>query len=160
MLTSLLSEQAEAEHRPPEHVSRLKEEEKDEPQHEDEYTQDYQSDFESESRTEQDHSASQVSEHLQTHGDEEEMVKTAGSEVSHGKTDGDYSSSFSVTSHSHTPPTRNKSPTYHRSSDSRSSRSSPSHTRQPRRLSSSEKVLKDSAVQTQPDPLPALWSAG
>ncbi|CAJ1059697.1 uncharacterized protein C19orf44 homolog isoform X2 [Xyrichtys novacula] len=122
---------------------------------------DYQSDFESESRTEPDNSASQVSEHLQAHGDEEEIVsevmdKTEDSHVSHGKTEDDYSSTFSGTSPPHTSQTANESRTFNRSRDSRSS---VSHVRRSRRRTSADKVFKDSAVQTQPDPLAHIGPA-
>lgn len=152
-------EQTEAELSPPKQLSRSKEEEEDEQQYEEEYSEDF------ESQTEPDHSASQVSEHLQSHGGEEEVVseileRPADSEVSHGRRDDDYSRSYTDSSRSHSPHTANHSQTHSRSTESRSARSSVSRTSQSRRRCSSRKVLKDSAVQTQPDPLPGLWSAG
>ncbi|XP_034558776.1 uncharacterized protein C19orf44 homolog isoform X2 [Notolabrus celidotus] len=157
----------QAKHSSPQQLPRLKEEEKGEQQQEEEEDmQDYQSDFESESRTEPDHSASQVSEHLQAHGDEEEIVseimeKTTDSDVSHGRTGDDYSSTFSDTSRSYTSPTANQSQTFNRGTDSRAPTSSVSHASRSRRRPYTETVLKDSAVQTQPDSLaPGMSTLG
>ncbi|KAM7388762.1 hypothetical protein PAMP_024912 [Pampus punctatissimus] len=115
---------------------------------------DYQSDFESESRIEPDYSASQVSEHLLGDGKEEEALD---SDVSCGRTEDDYSGTFSDTSRSYTSQTSDRS----QRSLSRS-RSSVSHsdwesTQPSRRRASTRKVLKEAAVQTQPDPLAYTW---
>ncbi|XP_031728805.1 uncharacterized protein C19orf44 homolog isoform X2 [Anarrhichthys ocellatus] len=143
-----------------------KKEKKDEQQEED--ALDYQSDFESESRTEPDHSVSHVSEHLQADGDEEEAVVSevreegSHSDVSRGRTGDDYSSTPSDTSRSWT---SDHSQRLSKSSDSRSCRSSSSRgsrtlPRQSRRRASARKVLKETAVQTQPDLLAYTWPAG
>ncbi|KAK9519799.1 hypothetical protein VZT92_022504 [Zoarces viviparus] len=142
-----------------------KKEDKDERQQQEDAL-DYQSDFESESRT--DHSVSQVSEHLQGDGDEEEAVvpevreEASHSDVSRGRTGDDDSSTPSDTSRSWT---SDRSQRLSKSSDSRSSRSSSSRggrtlPRQSRRRASARKVLKEAAVQTQPDPLAYTWPAG
>nr|XP_046246684.1 uncharacterized protein C19orf44 homolog isoform X2 [Scatophagus argus] len=123
---------------------------------EEEVVLDYQSDFESESRTEPDYSASQVSEHLQGQEDEEDVVsevREEASDMSRGRTEDDYSSSFSDTSRSYTSPTSDHSQTLSRCRDSRSSRSPGSHGSQSRRRPSTRKDLKETAVQTQPEPL-------
>ncbi|XP_054458318.1 uncharacterized protein C19orf44 homolog [Anoplopoma fimbria] len=145
---------------------RLKEKEKKEEQHQDDAL-DYQSDFESESRTEPHYSVSQVSEHLQGDGDEEEAVSEVREEASHSdvsrwRTEDDYSSTFSDTSRSWT---SDHSQKLSKSGDSRSSRSSVSQgsrtlSRQSRRRASTRKVLKETAVQTQTDPLAYTWPAG
>ncbi|KAM6939069.1 uncharacterized protein C19orf44 homolog isoform 1-T2 [Lycodopsis pacificus] len=143
-----------------------KKEKKDDQQQQQEDALDYQSDFESESRTEPDHSVSQVSEHLQGDGDEEEAVvsevreEASHSDVSRGRTGDDYSSTPSDTSRSWT---SDHSQRLSKSSDSRSSRSSSSRgsrtlPRQSRRRASARKVLKETAVQT--DPLAYTWPAG
>ncbi|XP_042271508.1 uncharacterized protein C19orf44 homolog isoform X2 [Thunnus maccoyii] len=132
---------------------------------------DYRSDFESESRTEPDYSASQVSEHLLGDGEQEEVVSEVReeafeSDVSHRRTEDDYSSTFSDTSRSCTSRTSDRSQrSLSRSRDSRSSRSSVSHSdwdssRPSRKHASARKVLKETAVQTQPDPLAYTWSSG
>ena len=132
---------------------------------------DYHSDFESESRTEPDHSASLVSEHLQGHGDEEEVASEVRDEASdsdmsrHERTEDDYSSNFSDANRSYTSRTSDHSPTVSRSRDPRSSRSSVSRSsqsfsRQSRRRASARTVLKEAAVQTQTDPLAYAWPTG
>lgn len=146
-------------------LPRLKEKE-----HQQEDVLDYQSDFESESRTEPDYSASQVSEHLQGHGDEEEVAsevreEASDSDVSRRRTEDDYSSTFSETCRTYTSLTSDRSQTLRRSRDSRSSRSSVSHgsrasSRQSRRRATTGKVLKEAAIQTQPDPLAHTWPTG
>ncbi|XP_068563284.1 uncharacterized protein C19orf44 homolog [Cebidichthys violaceus] len=141
-----------------------------EEEEEEEDALDYQSDFESESRTEPDHSVSQVSEHLQGDGDGDEEAaavsevreEASHSDVSRGRTGDDYSSTLSDTSRSWT---SDHSQKLSKSSDSGSSRSSSSHgsqtlSRQPRRRASARKVLKETAVQTHPDPLAYTWPAG
>ncbi|XP_026160362.1 uncharacterized protein C19orf44 homolog isoform X2 [Mastacembelus armatus] len=142
-----------------------KEERKEEEQQQvEEDVLDYQSDFESESRTEQNYSASQVSEHLQ--GDEEEVASEVRGEAldSHGRTDDDYSSTFSDTSYSGTLQTSNNSLRSEPLSRSRGSRSSVSHGNQTsshsRRRASVRKVLKEAAVQTQPDTMTSTWYTG
>uniref|UniRef100_A0A3Q1GKD8 DUF4614 domain-containing protein n=1 Tax=Acanthochromis polyacanthus TaxID=80966 RepID=A0A3Q1GKD8_9TELE len=133
------------------------------PKQEDEVL-DYQSDFESESQTETNYSASQVSEHLQGDGDEDEVLSEVkeDSEVSHGRTEDDYSSAFSDTSRSQTSDRSHMSKSFSRSRDSRSSMSRGSWTssQQMRRKASGRKALKEAAVQTQPDPLASTWSTG
>ncbi|XP_070765531.1 uncharacterized protein C19orf44 homolog [Enoplosus armatus] len=142
-------------------LPRLKEKEMEGEQQEEAVLLNYQSDFESESsRTEPDYSASQVSEHVQGDGDKEETAsevreEASDSDVSRGRTEDDYSSTFSDTSRSYTS----------RTSDHSRSRSSVSHgsrtsSRQSRRRASSRKVLKEAAVQTQPGPLAYSWPAG
>ncbi|XP_044055759.1 uncharacterized protein C19orf44 homolog isoform X2 [Siniperca chuatsi] len=145
----------------------LKEKEEEQQQQQQEDVLDYQSDFESESRTEPDYSASQVSEHVQGDGDEEEVVsdvreEASDSEMSRGRTEDDYSSTFSDSSRSYTSRTSDRSQTLSRSRDSRSSVSHGSRTlsRQSRRRASTRKVLKEAGVQTQPDPLAYTWPAG
>ncbi|XP_071343404.1 uncharacterized protein C19orf44 homolog isoform X2 [Trachinotus anak] len=137
--------------------TRLREEDKEEEQDQEEDVLNYQSDFESESRTEPNYSASQVSEHLQGDGDEVEVAsgvreEALNSDVSCERTEDDYSSTFSDT----TSRTTNRSQTadpLSRSMDSRSSVSHRSRTsgHQWRRRASARKVLKEAAVQTQPD---------
>ncbi|GAA6230925.1 uncharacterized protein C19orf44 homolog isoform X2 [Lates japonicus] len=148
-------------------LPRLREVEKEEDQQqEEEQVLDYQSDFESESRTEPNCSASQVSEHLQ--GDEDvaqvtsEMREVASdSDVSREKTEDDYSSTFSDTASqmSHRSQT---SKSFSGSRDSRSSVSRGSRTsvHQSKRPASARKVLKEAAVQTQPDTMAYTWSTG
>ncbi|XP_037624754.1 uncharacterized protein C19orf44 homolog isoform X1 [Sebastes umbrosus] len=131
---------------------RLKEKKEQQQQQEDDAV-DYQSDFESESRT--DYSVSQVSEHLQGAGDEEEVVsevreEASDSDMSRGRTEDDYSSTFSD---SYTSQTSDCS----RSSVSHGSRTS---SRQSRRRASTRKVFKEAAVQTQTDPLAYTWPTG
>ncbi|XP_008295025.1 uncharacterized protein C19orf44 homolog [Stegastes partitus] len=125
---------------------------------------DYQSDFESESRTETNNSASKVSEHLQGDGDGDEVASEVreDSDVSRGRTDDDYSSSFSDTSGSRTSDRTRTSKSYSRSRDSRSSvsRGSWTSSQQSRRQASARKAVKEAAVQTQPDPLAYTWSTG
>ncbi|TKS74147.1 hypothetical protein D9C73_008228 [Collichthys lucidus] len=116
---------------------------------------DYQSDFESENRTAPDHSASQVSEHLQGHGDEKELVSEVREEAEY-----DYSSTFSDTSCSSTLWTSDGSETLSRSRDSKSFRSFVSHSGESRRRASTRRVLKEAAVQTQSDPLASTRPAG
>lgn len=141
--------------------------EKDEEQQQAEDVLDYQSDFESESRTDPGYSASQVSEHLQRHGDEEEVASEVGDEASHsdvsrGRAEDDYSNTFSDASQSYTSQTSGRSQTLSRSRDSRSSVSHGSWniSRQSRRRASTGNDLKDAAVQTQPDPLAFTQPAG
>nr|XP_033476912.1 uncharacterized protein C19orf44 homolog isoform X2 [Epinephelus lanceolatus] len=141
-------------------LKKIKQKEEPQLQQQDEDSLDYQSDFESESRTEPDYSASQVSEHLQGEGDEEEVVSEVreedlDSDASRSRrTKDDYSSTFSDTSRSCTSRTSDRSQTASRSRDSRSYVSNDSRTsRQSRRCASTRKVLKEAAVQTQPDPL-------
>uniref|UniRef100_A0A3Q1CHZ6 DUF4614 domain-containing protein n=1 Tax=Amphiprion ocellaris TaxID=80972 RepID=A0A3Q1CHZ6_AMPOC len=133
------------------------------PKQEDEVL-DYQSDFESESQAEMNYSASQVSEHLQGDGDEDKVLSEVkeDSEVSHGRTEDDYSSAFSDTSHSRTSDRSRTSKSFSRSRDSRSSVSHGSWTssQQTKRKASDRKALKEAAVQTQPDPLATTWSTG
>lgn len=133
------------------------------PKQEDEVL-DYQSDFESESRTETNCSASQVSEHLQGDGDEDEVLSEVkeDSEASHGRTEDDYSSAFSDTSRSRTSDRSRTSKSFSRSRDSRSSvsRGSWTSSQQTKRKTSPRKTLKEAAVQTQPDPLATTWSTG
>lgn len=126
---------------------------------------DYQSDFESESRMEPDCSASQVSEHLQGHGDGEGALSEVGEEASDsdapgGRTEDDYSSTFSDTCRSYVSQTSDRSQTLGRSRDSRSSVSHGSQTwsRRSRRRASTRKVLNEAAVQT--DPLAYTWPTG
>ncbi|XP_029285708.1 uncharacterized protein C19orf44 homolog isoform X2 [Cottoperca gobio] len=138
---------------------RLTEKKEEEQQQKD--TVHYQSDFESESRTEPDYSVSQVSEHLQGDGGEEEVSEVReealDSDMSRGRTEDDYSSTFSDTSRSCTSRTSDISQTNRsRSSGSHSSRTSP---RQLRRAST-RKTYKEEAVQTQPDPMAYTWPAG
>ncbi|KAM9357979.1 uncharacterized protein C19orf44 homolog [Symphorus nematophorus] len=148
---------------------RLKEKKKGEEQQQEEEEEDmleYQSDFESESSTEPDYSASQVSEHLQGHGDGEEVVleireEASDTDVSCGRANNDYSSIFSDISCSYSSQTSDHSWTLSRSRDSRSSRSSESHSsrnfsHQSRRCASIKTVLKEAAVQTKPD----TWLTG
>ncbi|XP_073332784.1 uncharacterized protein C19orf44 homolog [Pagrus major] len=155
-------------------LPRLKEKKKAEEQQEEEDELDYHSDFESERRTDPDHSASLVSEHLQGHGDEEEVASEVRDEASDSdmsrreRTDDDYSSNFSDASRSYTSRTADHSPTDSRSRDSRSSRSSRSSvshssrsfSHQSRRRASTRKVLKEASVQTQTDPLAYAWPTG
>uniref|UniRef100_A0A8C2XMZ3 DUF4614 domain-containing protein n=1 Tax=Cyclopterus lumpus TaxID=8103 RepID=A0A8C2XMZ3_CYCLU len=133
---------------------RLKEKKEERRWQEDDVS-DYQSDFES--GTEPDYSVSQVSEHLQ--GDGEEAVSEVREEASQSdacrvRTEDEYSSALSDTSRSWTSDHIQKS-------DSGSSVSPESRTlsRQSRRRAS-RKVLKETAVQTQPDPLDYTWHAG
>ncbi|KAE8293826.1 putative protein C19orf44 [Larimichthys crocea] len=116
---------------------------------------DYQSDFECENRTAPDLSASQVSEHLQGHDDEKELVSEVREEAEY-----DYSSTFSDTSCSSTLRTSDGSETLSRSRDSKSSRSFVSHSGESRRRASTRMVLKEAAVQTQSDPLASTRPAG
>ncbi|XP_049442973.1 uncharacterized protein C19orf44 homolog [Epinephelus fuscoguttatus] len=141
-------------------LKKIKQKEEPQLQQQDEDSLDYQSDFESESRTEPDYSASQVSEHLQGDGDEEEVVSEVREEALDSdasrsrRTEDDYSSTFSDTSRSCTSRTLDRSQTASRSRDSRSYVSNDSRTsRQSRRGASARKDLKEAAVQTQPDPL-------
>ena len=186
-LSSCCLKQRDAKLRTPVHGSpnrqqlpRLKEKKKTEEQQqreeeeEEEDMLDYHSDFESESRTEPDHSASLVSEHLQGHRDEEEVASEVRDEASDSdmsrreRTEDDYSSNFSDASRSYTSRTSDHSPTVSRSRDSRSSRSSrssvshssQSFSRQSRRRASTRTVLKEAAVQTQTDPLAYAWPTG
>ncbi|KAM7012017.1 uncharacterized protein C19orf44 homolog [Tautogolabrus adspersus] len=141
-------EERETRHRDLQQLQRVEEKETEEQQQMEEDMLDYQSDFESASRTDPDNSASQVSEHLQ--GDDkvsEVCERTSDSDVSHGRTAYDYSSTFSDTSCSYTPRSADHS---HSASRSRTSR----------RCASTRKVLKDEAVQTQPDPLAHTLPAG
>nr|XP_019936068.1 PREDICTED: uncharacterized protein C19orf44 homolog [Paralichthys olivaceus] len=145
---------------------RLREKRDEEQQQEKEDMLDYQSDFESESRSQPNHSASQVSEHLQEDGDEvgeisQDREEALISDVSRERTEDDYSSTFSDSS-SRTP---GRSQTSKSFSISRDSRSSVSHIRrtsshQSRRRASARKVLKEVAVQTQPDTMSHTWSTG
>lgn len=180
-LSSCCLKQRDAKLRTPVHGSpnrqqlpRPKEKKKAEEQQEEEDMLDYHSDFESESRTEPDHSASLVSEHLQGHGDEEEVASEVRDEASDSdmsrreRTEDDYSSNFSDASRSYTTRTSDHSPTVSRSRDSRSSRSSRSSvshssrsfSRQSMRRASTRTVLKEAAVQTQTDPLAYAWPTG
>ncbi|XP_068445778.1 uncharacterized protein C19orf44 homolog [Clinocottus analis] len=139
---------------PNRHPERPQLKEKKEERQQEEDALDYQSDFES--VTEPDHSVSQVSEHLQGDGDEEEAVSEVREEASQSnvcrlRTEDDYSSALSDTSRSWTSKPRSS-----RSSVSPGSRTS----RQSRRHASTRKVLKEAAVQTQPDPLAYTWPAG
>ncbi|XP_076579324.1 uncharacterized protein C19orf44 homolog [Chaetodon auriga] len=138
-------------------LPRLKEKDEDQQQAED--VLDYQSDFESESRTDPGYSASQVSEHLQGHGDEEEVAsevreKALDSDVSRGAAEDDYSDTFSDTSRSYISQTSDHSQTLSRSRDSRSSVSygSRNSSHQSRRRASTRNDLKDAAVQTYTQP--------
>ncbi|KAK5869372.1 hypothetical protein PBY51_024095 [Eleginops maclovinus] len=127
--------------------------EKDKQEEDEEEEVDYQSDFESVSRTDQ--SVSAVSEHLQGDGEEGEDVSEIREEASdsdsyRGRTGEDYSSPLSDTRRSCSSGSSDGSQT-------RSSRSSKSHgsrnsSRQARRRASTRKILKEAAVQTQPDP--------
>uniref|UniRef100_A0AAQ6IKT3 DUF4614 domain-containing protein n=1 Tax=Anabas testudineus TaxID=64144 RepID=A0AAQ6IKT3_ANATE len=126
---------------------------------------DYHSDFESESRTEQNCSASQVSEQLtgDRDGDGEEPLsevrdETSDSDVSHGRTEDDYSSTFSHPSRSRVSQTQSIS----RSRDSRSPESPRSWTssEQKARRAAARGVLKEAAVQTQPESMAYAWSTG
>ncbi|KAG7233974.1 hypothetical protein INR49_028688, partial [Caranx melampygus] len=133
---------------------------KGEEQQQEEDVLDYQSDFESESRTGQDYSTSQVSEHLQGDGDEvEEVSEALRSDVSCQRTEDDYSSSFSDTT-SRTSDGSQTSQSFSRSRDSRSLESGSSQTlcRQPKRRDSNRKVLKEAAVQTQTDTMTHTWT--
>ncbi|CAK6976734.1 uncharacterized protein C19orf44 homolog, partial [Scomber scombrus] len=122
---------------------------------------DYRSDFESESRTEPDYSTSQVSEHLPGDGEEEEVIsevreEASESDVSHGRTEDDYSSTFTDSQISD-----RSQRSFSRSRDSRSSRSSVSHSaressRLSRKRTQTRKDLKEAAVQTQL----STWSSG
>ncbi|XP_038572746.1 uncharacterized protein C19orf44-like isoform X2 [Micropterus salmoides] len=149
-------------------LARSKEREKEEEEQQQQEDQlDYQSDFESESRTEPDYSASQVSEHVQVDGDEEEVLsevreEASDSNMSCGRTDDDYSSTFSDTSRCYASRTSDGSQTLNRGRDSRSSVSHGSRTlsRQSGRRASTRKALKEAAVQTQTDPLAYTWPAG
>uniref|UniRef100_UPI0037E965AD uncharacterized protein C19orf44 homolog n=1 Tax=Semicossyphus pulcher TaxID=241346 RepID=UPI0037E965AD len=164
-------EKAGAKHKAPDpgsqkrhQLPRLKKENKEQLQEEEDVL-DYQSDFESLSRTDPDNSNSQVSEHLQGHGGEKEVVsevkdRTSDSDVSQGRTEEDYSSSFSDTSRSYTSQSSDRSQTLGRSRDSRSYRSSVSHNSRPRIRASTRTDLKDAAVQTQSDPLAYTRPAG
>ncbi|KAI9546605.1 hypothetical protein NQZ68_025767 [Dissostichus eleginoides] len=121
--------------------------------------EDYQSDFESVSRT--DHS--QVSEHLQGDAEEEEdgsviREQASDSDSSRGRTGEDYSSSFSDTRRSCS--SRTSDGSQRRSSRSSESHSSRNSSHQGRRGASIRKVLREVAVQTQPDPLAHTgWAA-
>lgn len=134
---------------------------------------DYQSDFESDSRAEpDDYSANQVSEHLQRTGGEEQVVsevrdEVLDSDVPRERTEDDYSSAFSDTSQASASQTSDRSRTLKpysqsRREDSKSSLSHESRTssQQSRRRPSARKVLKEAAVQTQPDPLTSTWPTG
>lgn len=124
--------------------ARYKEEGQEEEEQED--ILNYQSDFESESRTEQNDSGSQVSEHLPLDGDEEEAV----SEVSEGasnygtRTEADYSDR-SVSRSTRTP---DYSATEKSLSRGRNSRSSAPQTTPPQRRAAARQGLKEAAVQT------------
>lgn len=121
--------------------------------------EDYQSDFESVSRT--DHS--QVSEHLQGDAEEEEdgsviREEASDSDSSRGRTGEDDSSSFSGTRRSCS--SRTSDGSQRRSSRSSESHSSRNSSHQGRRGASTRKVLREVAVQTQPDPLAHTgWAA-
>ncbi|XP_034071884.1 uncharacterized protein C19orf44 homolog isoform X3 [Gymnodraco acuticeps] len=123
--------------------------------------EDYQSDFESVSRT--DHS--QVSEHLQGDAEEEEdgsviREEASDSDLSRGRTGADYSSSFSDTRRSCSSQTSDGTGSQRRSSRSSESHSSRNSSHQGRRGASTRKVLREVAVQTQPDPLAHTgWAA-
>ncbi|XP_023284990.1 uncharacterized protein C19orf44 homolog isoform X2 [Seriola lalandi dorsalis] len=145
---------------------RLREGEKEEEQQQEEDVLDYQSDFESESRTEPNYSESQVSEHLQGDGDELDVMseireEASNSDVSCERTEDDYSSTFSDT----TSRTLDRSQTSKSFSRSRLSRSSLSHGsltlgHKSNRRDLARKVLKEAAVQTQPDTMANTWSTG
>ncbi|XP_039984887.1 uncharacterized protein C19orf44 homolog [Xiphias gladius] len=134
-------------------------------QQEEEDVLDYQSDFESESRTEPNYSASQVSEHLQGDGDGGEVVSEVGeeasnSDVSCGRTEDDYLNTFSDTT-SQTSDLSHTSKSLSRSRDrSLVSNSSWTSCHQSRRHASARKVLKEAAVQTQPDTMAYTWTTG
>lgn len=157
----LLGKQEKTKHRSPDRPQQPQELKKEGEEQEGEV--DYRSDFESESKTEPGYSASQVSEHLS--GDGEEVVsevkeEASESDVSHGRTEDDYSSNFTD---SQTSDRSQRS--FSRSRDSRSSRSSRysrssvSHSDQESsRLSRKHTPTrkKEAAVQTQP----STWSSG
>lgn len=131
---------------------------------------DYQSDFESESRTERNYSASQVSEQLLGDRDEEEAVsevrdEALDSDVSHGRTEDDYSSTFSDPSRSYMSRTSDHSDASESLSRSRDSRSPVSHSsrtssQQSSRRAAARRVLKEAAVQTQAETMASTWSTG
>lgn len=131
---------------------------------------DYHSDFESERRTEGNHSASQVSEQLLGDGDGagEEAVsevrdEASVSDVSHGRTEDDYSSTFSDTSRSRVSRSSDcsdASESLSRRRDSRSSASRGSQTSPQQRRAATRGVLKEAAVQTQPESMAYTWSTG
>ncbi|XP_040896538.1 uncharacterized protein C19orf44 homolog isoform X2 [Toxotes jaculatrix] len=124
---------------------------------EEEVVLNYQSDFESESKTESNDSASQVSELLQGDGNEADVREEASdSDLSCKRTEDDYSSTFSDTA-SQTSDCSHTLKSFSRSSDSRSS---VSYDRRTSRRRTSGKVLKDAAVQTQPDTTAYTWSTG
>ncbi|XP_070816853.1 uncharacterized protein C19orf44 homolog isoform X2 [Chaetodon trifascialis] len=138
-------------------LPRLKEKDEDQQQAED--VLDYQSDFETESGTDPGYSASQVSEHLQGHGDEEEVAsevreEASDSDVSRGTAEDDYSNTFSDTSRSYISQSSDRSQTLSRSRDSRSSVShgSRNSSHRSRRRASTRSDLKDAAVQTYTQP--------
>lgn len=155
-------------------LQRLKEKEKEEEQQQEEEEEDvleYQSDFESESRTKLDYSASQVSEYLQGHGHggrrevvSEVREEASDTDVSCGQAENNYSSIFSDKSRSYSSQTTDHSQTLNRSTDSRSSRSSRSSvshgsqnsSHRARRRALTRTLLKEAAVQTQPD----TWLTG
>ncbi|XP_056270463.1 uncharacterized protein C19orf44 homolog isoform X2 [Pseudoliparis swirei] len=116
---------------------------------------DYRSDFES--GTEPDDTVSQVSEHLQGDGDEEEVASEVREEASQSAADRvrtEYPLSDTTS--------RSCTSDYSQKPDSRASVSPGSRTlsRQSRRRASTRKVFKETAVQTQPDPLAYTWPAG
>ncbi|XP_041863188.1 uncharacterized protein C19orf44 homolog isoform X1 [Melanotaenia boesemani] len=128
------------------------------PQEEDQEVLDYQSDFESDSST------SQVSEHLP--GDEEgkDLPSDVSVKVSYpDKREDDHCCALLDRSLSST--SWSSDGTYRSASSSRRSKSSKLHgssdtPQRWRRRASARKAVKDSATQTQPDPLSAPWSAG
>lgn len=152
----------------PREKEKKKKTEEEEEQEED--VLDYQSDFESESRTEPDYSASQVSEHLGGDREEEEDIsqvreEESRSDLSRGRTEDDYSSSFSDASRSYTTRTSDRSQTSKSLSRRTHSRSSAldgdwSSSRRSRKSRSPHRALREAAVQTQPDLLAYSWSAG
>ncbi|XP_041646495.1 uncharacterized protein C19orf44 homolog [Cheilinus undulatus] len=158
-------DKSEAKHGALQQLQTIKEQKEDERQQTEEDLVDYQSDFESESRKDPEKSASQVSEHLQGHGDEEEVIsevneRSSDSDVPHGRTEDDYSSTFSDTSRSYTPGSADHSQTVSRSRDSKYSRSSVSKDSRSRRRESTKKVLREKEAQTQPDPLAGTLPTG
>ncbi|XP_029906124.1 uncharacterized protein C19orf44 homolog isoform X2 [Myripristis murdjan] len=142
----------------------------EEEEQEQEEVLDYQSDFESESRTEPDYSASQVSEHLGGDREEEEDIsqvreEESWSDLSRGRTEDEYSSSFSDASRSYTTRTSDRSQTSQSLSRRTHSRSSAldgdwSSSHRSRKSRSPHRALREAAVQTRPDLLAYSWSAG
>lgn len=140
-------------------LPRLKEKKEERRRRQGDDVSDYRSDFES--GTEPDDTVSQVSEHLQGDGDEEEVASEVREEASQSaadrvRTEDEYSSPLSDTT------SRSCTSDYSQKPDSRSSVSPGSRTlsRQSRRRASTRKVFKETAVQTQPDPLVYTWPAG